>query len=177
MGHLPEFGAAEELLLRIMRGYFYGDPFALQKPDAAPITVGSLIPDDMPFPFLFVRRDNSSGSQNLGFTDYRQAKSFTGTFQSFCRGIDADDENDKIQDAVRLALSEAVEQQQGFGDIGFLNTIRVWSPASRKTDYATSTGVVQYASLPGNVVRYESVYQIIMRPVVSGATDNPFIRH
>ena len=69
-----------------------------------------------------------------------------------------------------------MDRQDGYPDLGYLNHMNLWSQAARVSDYATSTGVVQYASLPNGVVRYESIYQFIVRPVERGMTDNPFLR-
>lgn len=174
---IPEFGPPEDLLLRMMRQYFYGDPFQVD-PDglsAGMPHIGTLMPDDWKFPFLLVRRDKRSGSQNLTIMDQRHSMSAVATFETFCQGVEADTDNSMLQEAVRHAVFEAANEQWGWPDLGYLNRVNIWSQPARVTDYATSTGVVQYASLPGNVVRYESIYQFIMRPVERGLTDNPFL--
>lgn len=176
---IPEFGPPEDLLLRVLRKYFYGDPDQIEPgpgSEGMPY-IGTLMPDDWVFPFLLVRRDKRSGSQNIQVKDQRHSMSAVATFETFCQGIEADTENTHLQEAVRHALYSAIAEQAGWPDLGYLNYVNTWSQPARVSDYATSTGVVQYASLPGNVVRYESIYQFIMRPVERGLTGNPYLNY
>lgn len=173
---LPRFGPSEDLLLRVFREYFYGDPYRLDPPwnDKHKPFIRTLLPDDMDFPLLFVRRDKRSGSQNLDFSDQRHGLSMVATVETFSQGDDADLDSALLQEAVRQCLFEAVNKQKGWSDLGFLSSVNIWSQPARVSDYATSTGVVQYASLPNGVIRYESIYQFIVRPA-TGAVDNPFV--
>lgn len=176
---LPEFGPAEDLLLRVLRQYFYGDPHTIDPPDgteSAPY-IRTLLSDEPEFPLLLVRRDKRSGGQTLNIDDQRHALSAVFTIESLCQGDEADVDSASLQEAARVALQSAVEDQVGWPDLGYLNHVNVWSQPARVSDYATSSGVVQYASLPTGVLRYESIYQFIMRPVKAGATGNRFIRH
>lgn len=176
---LPEFGPSEDLLLRILRDYFYGDPNVFDPPVDPEFVphIRTLLPEDTKFPLLLVRRDRRSGSQTLDTNDQRHSLSAVATMETLCQGDDADEANALLQEAVRLCILGAVERQAGYPDLGYLNRVNIWSQPARVSDYATSTGVVQYASLPNGVVRYESIYQFIMRPVKAGATGNPYIRH
>lgn len=175
---LPEFGSSEDLLLRILRDYFYGDPYQEDphEGDLHAPHIHTLLPEDAEFPLLLVRRDRRSGSQTLDTKDQRHSLSAVATFETLCQGLDADGDNALLQEAVRLCILGAVADQAGWPDLGYLNQVNIWSQPARVSDYATSTGVVQYASLPSGVVRYESIYQFIMRPVKQGMTENPFIR-
>ena len=176
---LPEFGQAEDLLLRVLRQYFYGDPHQLDPPEGATDVpfIRTLLSDEPEFPLLLVRRDKRSGGQTLNVDDQRHALSAVFTIESLCQGDEADVDSALLQEAARVALQSAVEDQVGWPDIGYINHLNIWSQPARVSDYATSSGVVQYASLPVGVLRYESIYQFIMRPVKAGATGNRFIRH
>lgn len=176
---LPEFGPAEDLLLRVLRQYFYGDPHQFDPPEGAADApyIRTLLSDDPEFPLLLVRRDKRSGGQTLNVDDQRHALSAVFTIESLCQGDEADVDSASLQEAARVALQAAVEDQVGWPDLGYLNHVNIWSQPARVSDYATSSGVVQYASLPVGVLRYESIYQFIMRPVKAGATGNRFIRH
>ena len=176
---IPEFGPAEDLLLRILRQYFYGDPLALSRPPGSGPTdpeIVTLLPQDQVFPTVLIRRDKRSGSQNIRVENQRHMQSMVATFETFTQGLEADREGSMLQESVRHALQGAVDRQAGYPDIGYLNHMSLWSQPARVSDYATSTGVVQYASLPNGVVRYESIYQFIIRPVERGMTDNQFLR-
>lgn len=176
---LPEFGQAEDLLLRVLRQYFYGDPHQFDPPEGAADVpfIRTLLSDEPEFPLLLVRRDKRSGGQTLNVDDQRHALSAVFTIESLCQGDEADSDSALLQEAARVALQAAVEDQVGWPDIGYINHLNIWSQPARVSDYATSSGVVQYASLPVGVLRYESIYQFIMRPVKAGATGNRFIRH
>lgn len=173
---LPAFGPSEDLLLRVFREYFYGDPYRFDPPwnDKHKPYIHTLLPDDMRFPLVFIRRDRRSGSQNLDFSDQRHAISAVATVETFMQGDDADVDSALLQEAVRQCLFTAVNEQKGWPDLGYLSAVNLWSQPARVSDYATSTGVVQYASLPNGVIRYESIYQFILRPA-KGAVVNPFV--
>lgn len=173
---LPAFGPSEDLLLRIFREYFYGDPFQWDPPEGDPFKphIHTLLPEDTKFPLLLVRRDKRSGSQNLETEDQRHAMSSVVTVETLAQGNEADSDNALLQEAVRQCLFKAVNDQRGWADLGHLSFVNTWSQPARVSDYATSTGVVQYASLPNGVIRYESIYQFIVRPA-KGAVVNPFV--
>lgn len=176
---IPEFGPSEDLVLRLLRDYFYGDPMALSRPPGAgrhDPEIVTLLPQDQVFPTILIRRDKRSGSQNIRVENQRYMQTMVATFETFTQGLEADRDGALLQESVRHALQRAVDRQDGYPDLGYLNHMNLWSQAARVSDYATSTGVVQYASLPNGVVRYESIYQFIVRPVERGMTDNPFLR-
>lgn len=176
---IPEFGPSEDLLLRVLREYFYGDPVALPRLDERGLNdpeIVTLLPQDQLFPTVLIRRDKRSGSQNIRVGNQRHMQSMVATFETFTQGLEADRDGALLQESVRHALQGAVDRQAGYPDLGYLNHMSMWSQPARVSDYATSTGVVQYASLPNGVVRYESIYQFIIRPVERGMTDNPFLR-
>lgn len=175
---IPEYGPSEDLLLRILRSYFYEDPYRFDPPPGSDApNIGTLIPDDTRFPYILVRRDRRSGGQNITARNEKFIQSMVVTFETFCQGIEGDNDNTLIQEAIRHAVLTAVDGQAGWPDLGYLNRAAVWSQPARVSDHATSTGVVQYASLPQNVVRYESIYQMLVRPVEAHGTKNRFLRY
>lgn len=71
-----------------------------------------------------------------------------------------------ISDAIRVALRDAANERRYFPGRGGLVKLRMDEEPTRKTDWATSTGPVQYADLPAGVQRYESRYSLwIRRPI------------
>lgn len=159
----PAFGSPQRLVLQVFRDWFaqVGET----------VHVGSLLPDDFTnkLPFVLVRLDTRTGNRGDVTKDTRFMKAFGVSIQTFTVGLDAESDGYDLQESCRLALMWAWRTQRVYSGLGHISSFIRLDNAARVSDYATSTGVVQYASLPKGAVRHEAIYQMIMRPPVDGA--------
>lgn len=124
----------------------------------AGIEVNSLIADDQTFPLVLVRRTPDWGAWqgHPRFMDNAQL-----TIHAYCEGIEADTDCGYLSDAVRTILRDSVNVP--VDGIGHFTEVEMTMSPRRASDWATSTGPVQYADLPTGVVRYETVYEVSLR--------------
>lgn len=167
----PDFGPTEDLMLGIFRRWFA----SVEKP----VHVVSEFELGMPLPVVIARADQRSGIQAFGAKDDRflrtQVISISViTAGPYGNGVDADKEGSQLAESCTLAMLQAQTQQWVVPGVGHLGHVEVAAPFSRKTDFQTSTSVVQYASLPDGLVRYEGIYRILLRPP-AGGSGNPFL--
>ena len=145
---LVENAPVEDVLLAILR---QGLP---------EIPVYSLIPESPPPHFILVRRLSGMGdwSGDPRFTD-------TGRFfvHTFTQDPDGDWKGAVLSEAIRVVMRTAWLEHWGFPELGSVIEIHMTTEPSRKTDWATSAGPVQYADLPTGYWRYESAYKIQIR--------------
>lgn len=75
-----------------------------------------------------------------------------------------------ISEACRVALREATTGRPGYyrPRLGTLSSVRMLQEPTRKSDWANSTGPVQYADLPSGTWRTESVYRVTYRRDTEG---------
>lgn len=163
--NLPIFGSAEELLLGILRKFFEGKG----------VHVGTLYSPGLEPPVVMVRRERRSGSVGLRDYDDRHLQSAIISINTITSGIDADELCEELQEACRFAIREAQQNQTTIPGAGHISLIESSIMPSRVSDWATSTGVVQYAALPKGWVRYESVYLLLIRPPDQSLVNNRFI--
>lgn len=166
----PDFAPVEDLLLGVFRRWFAG----------LDVYVGAEFTKEMPLPAVISRADRRSGLQAFHSTsDDRFQRAVVISVSVFCdgpthSGLNADRQGGQLAESCALALRHAFSEQwvvPGAGHIAFVDqTI----PFTRVTDWQTSTSVVQYASLPDGMVRYEAIYRILIRPPVEGS-GNPFL--
>lgn len=144
---LVEFTPLEDIVLHHLRAAI-----------PPPIRVGSLVATDQEFPFILVRRTPDWGrwAGDGKFIDAGQI-----TVHSYCEGVNADTDCAFLGDAVRTTLRDAVNVP--VSGIGWLTEVEMIQPPRRASDWATATGPVQYADLPEGVVRYEAIFQLVMR--------------
>ena len=168
----PAFGPIHRLGLKIVREWF-----AQVEHDGRKVTVGSRIPEDLSdkLPFVMVRADRRSGAQSFRSGDERFLKTSLLSIETFTTGLNAENDGYDLQESVRLALWQAWHDQVTVPDAGSISKILNSSEASLVSDYATSTGVVQYASLPKGAARTEAIYQVFTRPPAAESITNPFI--
>lgn len=159
----PQFGSADEIFVFILRQYFEGQG----------ITVATVFQEGMTLPMIETRRERRSGTMGLGTKDERFLRSAVMTVNVLCAGIDADEDAEELSEMCYNALLEAKHNQLVVPGHGHISEIKNSSTIAREADWATSTGVVQYASLPKGTVRYETIYRVLFRPPVGG-TDNKF---
>jgi hypothetical protein len=144
---LVEMSPVEDVLLAILRQGL---------PD---VPIQSLIADDPPPFFVLVRRTNGLGDWD---GDPRFIDSGRFVVQTFTQDPDGDYKGAILQEAVRVVLRTAWLEHWAT-DTGSVIEITLHQEPSRRTDWATSTGPVQYADLPTGYWRYESTYEIKIR--------------
>lgn len=163
----PIYGSVEDLMLGILRPFFEGTG----------VNILSYLEEDMPLPAVIARQDRKSGAVSHFTDDPRFLMPALLAVDTIAGGMNADQDSADLQEAVRHAIFDAHYRQIVIPGVGYISHISHTTKASRVSDWATSTGVVQYASLPKGAVRYESNYRLILRPDQNQAnTTNPFIR-
>lgn len=161
----PIFGSAEELVLGILREFFKGKG----------VHVGTLYSPGLEPPVVMVRRERRSGAVGLSDYDDRYVQSSIVSINTITSGVDADELCEELQEACRLAIRQAQQDQTVVPGCGHISLIKSSIMPSRVSDWATSTGVVQYAALPKGWVRYEAVYLLIVRPPDQALVNNRYI--
>lgn len=145
---LAELSPVEDLLLAVLRDGLPG------------IKVQSLISFDQTFPLVVVRRLPSFGNWE-GDTRFLDAAQIA--VHAFCVDPDGDEDAAILSEAVRVVLRNAWLDQVVVPGRGHLTRVDMTSAPRRVSDWATSSGPVQYADLPTGVWRYETLYQIEIR--------------
>ncbi|MFF3793780.1 hypothetical protein ACFYXW_27670 [Streptomyces sp. NPDC001981] len=145
---LAELSPVEDLMLAILRDGLPG------------IQVRSLIAKDQTFPLVLVRRDPSFGNWQ-GDTRFLDAARVA--VHVFCQDPDGDEDAAILSEAVRVVIRDAWLSQKVVPSRGHITRVDLASAPRRVTDWATSTGPVQYADLPTGVWRYEATYDIEIR--------------
>jgi hypothetical protein len=145
---LAELSPVEDLMLAVLREGLPG------------ITVKSLISKNQSFPLVLVRRDPSFGNWS-GDTRFLDAARVA--VHVFCQDPDGDEDAAILSEAVRVVIRDAWLSQKVVPSRGHITRVDLASAPRRVTDWATSTGPVQYADLPTGVWRYEATYDIEIR--------------
>ncbi|WP_159702661.1 hypothetical protein [Arthrobacter sp. 18067] len=161
----PVFGPVDDLMLGVFRRFFEGQD----------VHVGTLFTVDLEPPMVIARRERKSGTLAAKTPDERFLLPAVVSVNTIVSGVDADQMGDQLQEACRHALRTAQQEQWMIPDAGVINKIENSTGATRVNDWATSTGVVQYASLPKGWVRHESIYRLLIRPPAQSTITNPFI--
>lgn len=162
---IPIFGSADELLLGIFRPFFEGKG----------VHIGTLFSSGLEPPIIIVRRERRSGTQSVDVGDDRFLQSAIVSVNTITSGVDADEMGEELQEACRIAIRQAVINQTVVPGAGHITRLENAIVPSRVSDWATSTGVVQYASLPKGWVRYEAVYRLILSPPEQALANNRFV--
>lgn len=165
----PAFGPIHRLGLHVIREWFSGVE--------EPVEIGSRIPADMSdkLPFVMVRAGKRTGKETMRSRDDRFLQAAVLSIETFTTGVNAENDGYDIQESCRLALWSAWREQVSVPGAGSIAAIGRSSGAALVSDYATSTGVVQYASLPKAAARTEATYQLFMRPPDQSTIVNPFM--
>lgn len=163
MAHIeiPAWGSADELFVSIFKDFFKGQA----------VGISTTFYEGMSTPHIITRRERRSGTQGLGTDDERFLRSAVMNVNVLCSGIDADEDAEELSEMCYRALLEARLNQKVIYGHGHIVDLQNSSTIARESDWATSTGVVQYASLPKGTVRYETIYRVLFRPPVAGATN------
>lgn len=146
------FGPIEDVVLYILN---------TKLPD---LVVYTLIPKDPIWPFALIRRDASVGNWmgDPRFFDYGRL-----VVHVYAQDPDGDEKAAYISEAIRLSLFEARMENMAVPDRGHVFDIQMIAEPSRKTDWATSAGPVQFADLPTAAWRYETKYTLKVRKRIS----------
>lgn len=125
------------------------------------VPVVTLIPEEQTSDyFVLVRRD-------YAFGDWRGDERFMDdgriVIHTFTKDPDGDEKGAVLQEAIRVALRNAWLGNAYIPDHGWVVRIRITAEPTRKTDWATASGPVQYADLPAGYWRYESKYSLRVR--------------
>ncbi|MFE9924268.1 hypothetical protein ACFYQA_22600 [Streptomyces sp. NPDC005774] len=145
---LAELSPVEDLMLAVLRQGLPG------------IQVNTLISKDQTFPLVLARRDPSWGAWT---GDARFLDAARVGVHVFCEDPDGDEDAAILSEAVRVVLRDAWLNQTVYPGLGHITRVDLASAPRRQTDWATSTGPVQYADLPTGVWRYEATYDIEIR--------------
>lgn len=81
----------------------------------------------------------------------------------FARNPDGDARCAVISEAVRVVMHRAWMDNLHIPGRGYVSRCEMVSEPARKTDWASSTGPVQYADLPEGFWRYETKYSLTIR--------------
>ena len=163
--YLPAFGSTDELLLHILQEFFEGQD----------IHIGTLFSEEINPPMIIARADRRSGGIQDTVGDDRYLHPVLVSISTITSGVDADEMGEELQEAIRIALRQAQMEQIVVPNGGVINRITNTSSPVRVSDYATSSAVVQYASLPSGWVRYESVWRLIVRSPPQSTITNRFL--
>lgn len=145
---LAELTPVEDLLLAVLREGLPG------------VSVKSLIDLHQTFPLVLVRRDSQFGDWD---GDERFVDSADIVLHTFAEDPNGDEDSAILAEAVRIVLRNGAMHQTVYPELGNLSKVQMTSAPRRVTDWASSTGPVQYADLPAGVWRYETLYHINIR--------------
>lgn len=163
--HIPIFGSVDELLLGVLRNALADDQ----------VHIGTLYSEGLTPPIVIVRRDRRSGSLGLENDDDRFMQSAVVSVNTLTAGENADEDGEELHEACRIAIREAHLNQTVIPGCGHIAAVLNSITPARVSDWATSSGAVQYASLPKGWVRFESVYRLLIRPPDQSTVNNRFI--
>lgn len=162
---IPIFGSTDELLLSVFQEFFQGQE----------IHIGTLFSEDIQPPMIIARAERRSGTIGNVVSDDRYLHPVIISVSTITDGVDADEMGEELQEAVRIALRQAHLNQVVVPNGGSISQITNASMPVRVSDYATSTGIVQYAGLPAGQVRYESIWRLILRSPPQSTITNRFL--
>lgn len=145
---LAEFSPVEDLVLAILRA------------DLPDVPSYSLIPNETPDFFVLTRRVPMLGDWG---GDERFVDAGRFIIHAFTSDPDGDEKGAILSEAVRVVMRNAGRERRSIPGKGSITELRLIAEPTRKTDWATSSGPVQFADLPTGYWRYESTYQIAAR--------------
>lgn len=160
----PVFGLPEALLTGIFRPHF--EPLGVQ--------VLTEHQKGTNTPLLMVRTTRAAGANGVYPEDPRFLRSYKVVASIITAGPDAEREGAQLIEAVHHVMLRAVHEQTVIPGHGNIAHIRDWIDPVRVSDYQTATNIVQYPSLPRELVRYEQSFNILVRPDTR-RSENPFV--
>jgi hypothetical protein len=160
----PYFGSVDELLRVILTQFFAGQD----------VHVYTTFAENMQTPAIIARRDRKSGTLALHSRDDRFMQSAIVMVSTLTDGADADEMGEELQEMVRYALRQAQQMQVSVPGCGSIAVLEESIHSAKVADWQTSSSVVQYASLPKNAARYETVFRLLVRPPAQDTITNRF---
>ena len=146
-----ELSPMEDIALALLRHYL---------PD---LKIYSLIPEEVQEDaFVLVRRSFPFGEwqgDERGFLDSARLD-----IHVYAQDPYGDTRGALIAEAVRKAFAMARKDKFHVPGRGWVHRTKMLGEPSRKSDWATSAGPVQYADLPDGFWRYEARFLIVVRP-------------
>ena len=161
---LPIFGSTDELL-RIVFEQFFADQ---------DVHVYTQFSEHMQTPAVVARRERRSGTLALKTADDRFLQAAIVMVTTITDGPDADEMGEELQEMCRYALRQAQQLQVSIPNCGSIAVLEESTHPSKVADWQTSTSVVQYASLPKNAARYETIFRLLVRPPAQSTITNRF---
>lgn len=160
----PYFGSVDELIRKILEGFFTGQNVA----------VHTTFSENMTMPAIVCRRDRRSGTLALASRDDRFMESAIVMISTITDGPDADEQGEELAEMCRYAIRQAQQLQLEIPGCGSIAVMQVSTHPAKVSDWQTSTSVVQYASLPKNACRYEIILRVLIRPPDQSTITNRF---
>lgn len=160
----PHFGSVDELVREILTQFFVGQD----------VHVYTTFSENMQTPAIIARRDRKSGTLALASRDDRFMQSSIIMVSTLTEGPDADEMGEELQEMCRYALRQAQQMQVSVPGCGSIAVMQESIHPSKVSDWQTSSSVVQYASLPKNAARYETIFRLLVRPPNQDTITNRF---
>lgn len=127
-----------------------------------PIPVNITIPADPVIPFVLVRRLSGLGNwdgDSRGLIDVARM-----AIHVYTDGINGEAAAEALSEIIRDELHRAWMNHWKDPELGTLVKIKMKEEPTRASDWATSSGPVQYADLPSGAWRYETRYEARIKP-------------
>lgn len=155
------FPPVEDLLLPLL------NPLSDKVPGCV---VASQIQSGVRLPLILVRHiaGLGNGIATATNTDVRFERISAVTVETFTANPNGDEKGETLQWLAIRQLFQSIGQT--VPGLGYLSNVRIAINPHRETDWQSSTGAVQYASLPKGCHRYESTLGVRYRP----DTDTPY---
>ena len=160
----PHFGSVDELVREILTNFFASQD----------VHVYTTFSENMQTPAIIARRDRKSGTLALATKDDRFMQSAIIMISTITDGPDADEMGEELQEMCRWALRQAQQMQVSIPGCGSIAVLEESMHPAKVADWQTSTSVVQYASLPKNAARYETIFRLLVRPPNPDTITNRF---
>jgi hypothetical protein len=161
----PHFGSVDELVREILTQFFAGQQ----------VYIYTTFQENMQTPAIIARRDRKSGTLALATRDDRFMQSAIVMVSTLTEGPDADEMGEELQEMCRYALRQAQQLQVSIPGCGSIAVLNESIHPSKVADWQTSSSVVQYASLPKNAARYETIFRLLVRPPNPDTVTNRFM--
>jgi hypothetical protein len=161
----PHFGSVDELVREILTQFFAGQQ----------VYIYTTFQENMQTPAIIARRDRKSGTLALATRDDRFMQSAIVMVSTLTEGPDADEMGEELQEMCRYALRQAQQLQVSIPGCGSIAVLNESIHPSKVADWQTSSSVVQYASLPKNAARYETIFRLLVRPPDQTTVTNRFM--
>lgn len=164
MGLYDDLGFAPELLARVRYDPMEDVFLSILRPILQPagIKVHARVPPRPELPFVLVRKISSMGDWKgdpRGLVNRARM-----AVHCYTQDPNGDIKGAILGEIVGSILADASNDHWSSLTLGNVAKIEMTSEPTRQTDWATSSGPVQYADLPAGAWRYEAHYTAQVRP-------------